>query len=143
MIKFILSTILVIFPILNNASDIDKGYQAYKKQNYINAYKHWIVPANNGDRVSQYNIALLYFFGNGVEQNLETAFKYCRKAAVQGLPRAQNNLAHMYANGLGIQQNYVLSYQWSFLAYKNGYPSKKLLDESRSKLNDIQLNKYI
>ena len=32
-----------------------------------------IVPANNGDRVSQYNIALLYFFGNGVKKNLEIA----------------------------------------------------------------------
>ena len=60
---------------------------------------------------------------------------------MQGLPRAQNNLAHMYANGLGIQQDYVLSYKWAYLAYKGGYPSKQLLDESRNKLNNMELNR--
>ena len=140
MLKFILSAILLIFPVLNTADDIDKGYQAYKQQKYLDAYQYWIIPAHNGDEISQYNIALLYFFGNGVEKNLETAFQYCNKSAMQGLPRAQNNLAHMYANGLGVKQDYVLSYKWASLAYMNGYPSIKLLNESKKKLNDEELS---
>ena len=59
---------------------------------------------------------------------------------MQGLPRAQNNLAHMYANGLGVKQDYVLSYKWASLAYMNGYPSIKLLNESKNKLNDEELS---
>ena len=59
---------------------------------------------------------------------------------MQGLPRAQNNLAHMYANGFGVKQDYVLSYKWASLAYMNGYPSIKLLNESKNKLNDEELS---
>lgn len=103
MIKLILSFILVIFPTLSNPDDIGKGYQAYKSQDYLTAYQHWRITADDEDPISQCNIALLYFFGNGVEKNLKMAFDYCKKSAEQGLPRAQNNLAHMYANGQGVE----------------------------------------
>ena len=76
MLKFILSAILLIFPVLNTADDIDKGYQAYKQQKYLDAYQYWIIPAHNGDEISQYNIALLYFFGNGVEKNNKKAVRW-------------------------------------------------------------------
>ena len=141
MFKILLSTILVLFPVLIYGDYIDKGYQAYNNKNYKEAYRHWIIPADAGDKISQYNIALLYFFGNGVKKNLEIAFQYCKKSALQDLPRAQNNLAFMYADGLGIKQNYVLSYKWAYLAYMNGYPSNKLLNESKNKLSDSQLKK--
>tara|TARA_B100000029_G_scaffold198490_2_gene196550 strand:+ start:16871 stop:17344 length:474 start_codon:yes stop_codon:yes gene_type:complete len=141
MYKVLLSTILFFFPVFINAGDIDKGYQAYNNKNYKEAYQHWIIPADAGDKISQYNIALLYFFGNGVKKNLEIAFQYCRKSALQDLPRAQNNLAFMYADGLGVKQNYILSYKWAYLAYMNGYPSNKLLNKSKNKLNDSDLKK--
>ena len=111
-----------------------------KQQKYLDAYQYWIIPAHNGDEISQYNIALLYFFGNGVEKNLETAFQYCNKSALQGLLRAQNNLAHMYSDGLGVKQNYVLSYKWSYLAYAGGYPSAKILNKSKEQLDHLELS---
>ena len=47
----------------------------------------------------------------------------------------------MYADGLGVKQNYILSYKWAYLAYMNGYPSNKLLNKSKNKLNDSDLKK--
>jgi len=140
MIKFILPVILLLFPALSSTDDIDKGYQAYKNKDYVSAYKHWKISADAGDSISQYNMGLLYYFGNGVEKNLRTAFNYCKKSAEQGLPRAQNNLAHMYSDGLGVKQNYILSYKWSYLAYAGGYPSAKILNKSKEQLDHLELS---
>ena len=85
MFKILLSTILVLFPVLIYGDDIDKGYQAYNNKNYKEAYRHWIIPADAGDKVSQYNIALLYFFGNGVKKNIKTLEKLTLYAHEQGL----------------------------------------------------------
>ncbi|MBH44716.1 MAG: hypothetical protein CMD88_04600 [Gammaproteobacteria bacterium] len=138
--------IMTIIPLFVYSEPIDKGYNAYQKNDYMNAYNFWKDDANKGNAVSQFNLALLYFFGKGVEQNLEKAFFYCSLSANQGLARAQNNLAHMYYKGVGVGQNYVESYKWAYLARKNGYLSQKILNDSSINLTEamrIEANKRI
>ena len=112
MIKLILSFILVIFPTLSNPDDIGKGYQAYKSQDYLTAYQHWRITADDEDPISQCNIALLYFFGNGVEKNLKMAFDYCKKSAEQGHSYAQYDLGRYYEHGRGVTKNLNDSFYW-------------------------------
>ena len=45
--------------------------------------------ADQGDRVAQYNLAVMLAKGDGVEQSNEEAFAWCRKAAEQPLPEAE------------------------------------------------------
>tara|TARA_B100000029_G_scaffold120931_2_gene114277 strand:- start:2846 stop:3319 length:474 start_codon:yes stop_codon:yes gene_type:complete len=142
----LLFIIMAIIPLFVYSETMDKGYHAYQSKDYVNAYKFWKYDADKGDALSQFNLALLYFFGNGVEQNFKKAFYYCSLSANQGLPRAQNNLAHMYFKGSGVEQNFIESYKWAFLAKKNGYLSQKILDDSSKNLTEamkIEANKKI
>ena len=52
--------------------------------------------AEQGNIKAQYNLALMYYKGEGVPQNYEEAIKWYNKAAEQGNIKAQYNLALMY-----------------------------------------------
>lgn len=54
----------------------------------------------NRDHPIEYNHGLMYFVGNGVEQNYEMSFKYFLKAAKQGYKEAQFFLKMLYEDGL-------------------------------------------
>ena len=126
--------LLVLLILLSTTSDLfasdDIGYKYYLKGDYQKALKVWTQELNEGKREAMYNIALLYYFGKGVEKNLPLAYEYCKKAAYKGSARAMNNLAYMYMRGLGTKKNYMLAYAWSEIAIENGYNSKKLRDDA-------------
>ena len=124
---------LLVLILLNPISDLhadDIGYKHYLKGNYGKALKIWKQEVGEGKREAMYNIALLYFFGKGVEKNLPLAYEYCKRAAYSGSARAMNNLAYMYMRGLGTEKDYMSAYAWSEIAIENGYNSKKLKDNA-------------
>ena len=63
--------LLVLLILLSPSSDViasdDIGYKHYLKGDYQQALKVWTQELNEGKREAMYNIALLYFFGKGVE----------------------------------------------------------------------------
>ena len=61
--------------------------------------------AEQGDTSAQFNLALCYEDGKGVEKNAEEAVKWYKKAAEQGLAEAQVNLGFCYAEGRGVEKN--------------------------------------
>ena len=126
--------LLVLLTLLNPINDVlasdDIGYKHYLKGDYEMALKVWTQEVSEGKSEAMYNIALLYFFGRGVEKNLPLAFEYCEKAAYRGSARAMNNLAYMYMRGLGTKKDYMSAYAWSEIAIENGYNSKKLRDDA-------------
>jgi len=131
MAKLLLLVLLTLLSPINDvlASD-DIGYKHYLKGEYEKALKVWRQELNEGKREAMYNIALLYFFGKGVEKNLPLAYEYCKKAAYKGSARAMNNLAYMYIKGFGTNKDYMSAYAWSEIAIENGYDSKKLKDDA-------------
>ena len=54
---------------------------------------------------SQFHLGLLYYNGEGVNQDIEEALKWYHKAAAQDYPDAQNMLAYMYLEGKGVPAN--------------------------------------
>lgn len=74
-----------------------------------------------GDPSSQFNLALAYQEGNGVERNIATAVQWYTKAANSGLAIAQFNLAVLYANGAEIPKNEKEAAKWFYAAAQNGY----------------------
>ena len=140
MVKLFYLVLISIMSISTNVlADNDIGYKYYQKGNYEKALKIWTVEADKGNKEAFYNIALLYFFGNGVEKNLPLAFEYCQKAAFMGSPRAQNNLAFMYIKGLGVEKSYINSYAWATVAIKHGYNSQLIRDDARIQLTPAML----
>tara|TARA_B100001741_G_scaffold298669_1_gene284404 strand:+ start:43 stop:522 length:480 start_codon:yes stop_codon:yes gene_type:complete len=121
--------LLIILPVEYGYCD-DVGYKYYQKGEFDKAYDIWTKELEDGEPKAYFNIALLYFFGNGVKKDLYMAFDYCEIAAYKGLPRAQNNLAYMHLKGLGTEKNYLLAYAWSKIAIENGYNSQLINDDA-------------
>jgi uncharacterized protein len=67
------------------------GFISYDQKNYSDAAKWWSKAANNGDVESQYHLALLYLFGNGVIQDDKKALILMREAAKSGHSEAQKH----------------------------------------------------
>jgi uncharacterized protein len=82
--------------------------------------KEWIPLAEDGDSAVQYNLALMYEYGNGVLQDYKEAIKWYTLAAEQGDAMAQNNLGVMYENGHGVLQDNVIAHMWYNIGAANG-----------------------
>lgn len=72
--------------------------------------------ALNGDRELQYQIGLLYQFGEDVKRDYDKAFKYFKMAAENGNPDAQCELGRIYCTGEGVEQDYKEGFKWFKLA---------------------------
>lgn len=74
------------------------------KNNKI-SFKYFQKAAIMGSSRGQYNLALSYYYGIGIKQNLKLALKYLKKASQQKNPKAQYALAIMYLEGIVTKQN--------------------------------------
>ena len=68
--------------------------------------------AEEGDFHAQYQLAFMYYYGDGVERNVEEAFDWYRRSAEQGHTLAQHELAGMYGRGEGITQSFQDAFYW-------------------------------
>jgi hypothetical protein len=68
--------------------------------------------ADSGDVEAQFNLAMSYSFGDGVEQNFVKAHNLFLKSANQGDARAQYYLGVMYLNGHGIPKDFEQAHIW-------------------------------
>lgn len=93
-----------------------KAFNAAERGNYTLATRIWLMLAEQGDALSQYNLGQLYYAGEGVPQNYGDAAKWFRRSAEQGIPQAQQNLGTAYALGRGVPQDFVEAYKWLNLA---------------------------
>ena len=69
--------------------------------------------AEQGYSDAQYDLALMYHNGQGVNQDYKQAVKWYTLVAQQGISNAQYNLALMYSNGLGVTQDQKQAVEWS------------------------------
>ena len=76
--------------------------------------------AKRGNAYAQFNLGLMYEFGEGVPENYAEAVKWYRKAADQGHAKAQFNLGFMYHFGVGVPENHVRAYVWLSMAKTQG-----------------------
>ena len=76
--------------------------------------------AEQNDAQAQVFLGVIYYYGQGVEQDFKEALKWYQKAAEQGLASAQYNLGLRYQYGKGVEQNYVTAYAWRNIAATNG-----------------------
>ena len=76
--------------------------------------------ANQGHTEAQTSLALRYFMGKGIEQNLSEALKWCRTAAAQGGQRAKAILGNCYYRGFGVAQDYTEAIKWFRQAAEQG-----------------------
>ena len=88
--------------------------------------------AKKGLAGAQFNLAVMYAEGKGVQQNNFKASRWYISAADLNFPLAQYNLALLYSEGKGVEKSTELSYVWNTIASWNGYPdaeTSRLIDE--------------
>ena len=133
--KSIISTLCLIISIacgsfsLCWSDDFQKGMEAYKKGDFANAIKEWILLAENGDEKAQYFLGLIYYKGKGVPQDYKTALKWFNLSAEQGNALAQYNLGRLYYLGNGVKENMVYAHMWVNLASLNGFEMVEKINE--------------
>jgi TPR repeat protein len=79
------------------------------------------VKAEQGDAQAQFNLGVMYDYGQGVTQDDKQAVKWYRKAAEQGHPSAQTSLGVMYGRGQGVRQDDKQAVKWYRKAAEQGY----------------------
>lgn len=99
---------------------LDKAWAHYQKKEYDEALKWWHMAAKHDTPAAQYNIALCYERGTGVDADMEKAVSWYKKAAEQNFPGAQYNLAYCYAEGRGVAQDYKAAARWWKAAAEQG-----------------------
>lgn len=70
-------------------ADFTTGMDAYMARDYQAAFEAFMPAALEGDDMSQYGLGLLYYKGQGVEQDLPRALAWYRLAAAQGHDHAR------------------------------------------------------
>lgn len=73
-----------------------------------------------GKTTSQYELGLMYYKGQGVEQNYKEAFKWFTVSAQKGLSDAQFYLGLMYYDGKAVARNYSNALYLFLAAAKQG-----------------------
>jgi TPR repeat protein len=76
--------------------------------------------ANSGHLNAQYNLAVTYYTGLGVERDESIAFTWFLRAAKSGLTEAQFAVGMMYAEGAGIGANVKKAKQFMKKVYRSG-----------------------
>ena len=84
----ILATLAVVGALLFSAgsawADWDDGVAAYERGDYVTALREWRPLAEQGNAEAQTDLAMLYFYGEGVAVNYFKSMKWWRKAAGLG-----------------------------------------------------------
>ena len=68
---------------------------------------------------------IIYYYGEGVNQDYAEAVRWSCLAAEQGDSGAQVNLGHYYYNGEGVELDYVAAYMWTYIAASSGNESEQ------------------
>ena len=90
---------------ISESADYQKGLDAANSGDFATALREWKPLAEQGHAVAQYNLGLMYRYGDGVSQNNKTATKWFRVAAEQGYADAQYSLGLTYRYGEGVPRD--------------------------------------
>lgn len=106
---------LLLLAILSTSTlqaDYEDGVNAAQAGDYATALKEFTAAAEAGLDLAQYNLAILYFTGQGVEQNPAEALRWTKAAAEQGHLNAQFNLGALYYTGSGTAVDLEQALHW-------------------------------
>lgn len=108
-------------------ADYEDGVNAAFKGNFDMAFHEFSLAADEGLDLAQYNLAILYFMGQGVEKDFDLAFKWTEAAAQQGHLAAQYNLGSLYYSGDGTDVDLDEAIDWYSEAARGGHPEAAFL----------------
>ena len=116
-------TIAILFLMISEiavAGPLDLANSAFDKGDFGVARDLYNELANQGDRLAQFKMGVMYEEGKGVTKDGREAIRWYSVASGQGLPEAAFNLGRLYHDGRGIPQNYARARRWYLVAFERG-----------------------
>lgn len=118
----------------------DKGYpeylqgvSAYAQKRYYSAIDWYKEAAKQGSDSAMFNLANMYYKGEGTAKNDSMAMYWYRKAADMGVNEAMYGVAMLYYNGEGVPRDVTKAVEWLQKAAakgnKNATEALKKLEE--------------
>lgn len=96
----------------------------FSKENYLDAFKYFMIGANNKNLNSIYHVGLCYAKGYGVRQDFILARQYYQLGANLNEPRCLYNLSIYYRDGIAGNKDIDLANKLYEQALKNGFKDK-------------------
>jgi TPR repeat protein len=130
-------------------SELKTGVTAYRAGDYKMALREFSKLAETGHANAQFNLAILYLTGNGVERDVARSVELHRKAADQKLPAAQHGLGVFYYQGIGVKQDYAEALKWFKCAASQGFADSEFnigvmyFNDRSVKRDDFEIVKWI
>jgi TPR repeat protein len=93
-------------------ADYEDGVAAAQAGDYATALREFTAAAEAGLDLAQYNLAILYFTGQGVPQDHAQALYWTQAAAQQGHVNAQFNLGVLHYTGSGTPIDLQQAFAW-------------------------------
>lgn len=112
--------IAILFSSICMGDELDRAYDAYENEHYAKAIELFTALAEENDSEACYQLAFMYYGGDGIEKDYKKAAYWFDRSARLGHPEAQDKLGYMYLNGQGLPQNKVYAYIWYNMAAQNG-----------------------
>jgi uncharacterized protein len=97
------------------------AWQAYVRGDYAAARSLYEEKARAGDRLAQYNLAMMLLRGEGGVSDPEDGARWLRKAADAGMVQAQYNLGLLYEGGVGVPRSLTAASEWWEKAAEHGH----------------------
>ena len=103
-------------------ADFADGVGAYNRGDFAAAIAEWRPLANGGDPTAQFNLGVLYEYGQGVPLDPAEAARWYRLGAEQGNAFAQKALGVLYNAGKGVEKDDAEAVRWYRSAAEQDFP---------------------
>jgi uncharacterized protein len=101
---------------------LDEGLAAYNRGDYATAFRELAPAAASGAPLAQYNLARMYFSGEGVARDNAQGLRWLRQAATAGVGLAQYQFGACYEWSIGVARDYGEAARWYRMAADRGVP---------------------
>jgi TPR repeat protein len=108
--------LLFLSPLSVSAGEYDDAVAALADGEYRHAYRGFKRLAQREHVEAQFQVGMLYLFGQGVAQDTEQGIQWLERAANNGSYSAANELAQIYIAGRGVAPNEAEAIKWMELA---------------------------
>jgi TPR repeat protein len=97
--------VLVCACLAGPAPAADAGWRAYERGDYAAARSLYDAAARAGDRLAQYNLAMMLMRGEGGATDTGAGVVWLTRAADAGMAQAQYNLGLLFESGVGVPRS--------------------------------------
>src|SRR5882672_5083721 len=102
------------------AAAADAGWRAYERGDYVAARSLYDAAARGGDRLAQYNLAMMLMRGEGGAADTDAGVVWLTRAADAGMAQAQYNLGLLFESGVGVPRSLTSASKWWQKAAEQG-----------------------